>query len=368
MACVRQPAAAAAEIVLQMPDVARGGDDARHSRVCGNEFEENLSPTRGIELGGPGRQRLAPHTPEQLAILERSIHEHGDSPLRRKRQEALLAVTGAGGIVALHEVQFLTADHAREILMRGHGVVCDADVAHAPFLLPLAKGRQLRLQIAQIVNLDQIETRRFQKLAGAPHLLDPRPLPVRPDLGREKGALVHCGRQQIAEHALGRGVHRRGIDETRPRGEERLQHFLEGRSLGRRLPDLERAGRAEADDRDLLAARGNLARQQRLAGACAGCPSRYRSSHQHVDSSGKDLTSVHGSSGTFCDWSNERGVGLHYARRAALDHARQSDGVGQHLLRIEARRADLGRQCPVSTADRRLCSIDTRGLRVSRAP
>ena len=59
LARIRQPAAAAGEVVLEVRELAGGRDDAGDRRVRGNEFQRELAPARGIDVSSPGGERLA---------------------------------------------------------------------------------------------------------------------------------------------------------------------------------------------------------------------------------------------------------------------------------------------------------------------
>src|SRR5690606_41588507 len=57
------------------------------------------------------------------------------SPVRRERQQPLLGVPRAHRVVELHEIELFALDDAGQIVVRGDGVVRDADVAHPPLVL-----------------------------------------------------------------------------------------------------------------------------------------------------------------------------------------------------------------------------------------
>jgi len=124
---------------------------------------------------------------------------------------------------------------------------------------------QMRVEIQEVVHLDEIEPRTLQQLCRVRHLLDPGTRAACPHFGGEERPPVHVRRHELSQHRFRAAVHRRGIDQARAGGEEPLQHFLERGALGGGLADFEGARGAQADQRQLFAARGDLAQERRIA-------------------------------------------------------------------------------------------------------
>jgi hypothetical protein len=94
-------------------------------------------------------------------------------------------------------------------------IVREADVADVALLLELARERQLRLRIAQIVNLQQLDPIRFQSFQGCIELSQPFVAAGHPgQLGGQPtlGPQVCIG-QQASEHVFGVAVGRCGVDD-----------------------------------------------------------------------------------------------------------------------------------------------------------
>src|SRR2546430_9051570 len=94
---------------------------------------------------------------KQCAVLEGAIDQHRDAALRGQRQQFLLRVARNGRVVELHEVQLLARQHARPLRVRAARLVRDTDVTHPPGLLPLMQRLQMRIEIQEVVHLDEIE-------------------------------------------------------------------------------------------------------------------------------------------------------------------------------------------------------------------
>src|SRR6516225_5624711 len=243
LAGIGQPAAAAGEIVLEMRELAGGRDDAGDRRVRGDEFQRQLPPAGSVDVSGPGGEGLA---------LER----------------------------------------ARELGVRTHGVMSDTDIADAAGFLPGVERFQLRVEIEQVVHLDEIEALAPEQLRRVRHLLDAAALAARPHLGGEKRALAHGSGQQLPEHALGARVHGRGVDEARAGREEPVQHLGEPRALAARIANLKGPGGTESDDGNLLAARGDAAHDE-LRDVGAGGSLRHGGGAQKTDGGAQKPAAVH---------------------------------------------------------------------------
>jgi len=78
-----------------------------------------------------------------------------------------------------------------------------------------------------------------------------------------------------------------------PEAKKPLQHFLERCTLGSGLADFESPRGAQADDGKVFAARGDFAHDRGIARVRSARPRRQGGGRHHVDSSRKQLTSVH---------------------------------------------------------------------------
>jgi len=79
-------------------------------------------------------------------------------------------------------------------------------------------------------------------------------------LGGDEGLVAGAGRrQQIADHALGRAIHRRAIDHRAASLEHHLENLGERRAVCGLAADIEGPPGAAADDGQRLAGGGNLA-------------------------------------------------------------------------------------------------------------
>src|SRR5947207_4299310 len=89
----------------------------------------------------------------------------------------------------------------------------DADVAKAALRFPLAHGRELRLEIDQIVHLHEVDPLGLEPRQGALHRIDSGLFTARPDLGREKEFFPDAKlRRERADDLLRAAVHRRRIN------------------------------------------------------------------------------------------------------------------------------------------------------------
>ena len=138
----------------------------------------------------------------------------------------------------------------------------DARVADAPFRLPRADRRELRVEVEEVVHLKKVDLPEHAE--RAPHLLEARAFPPRPDLRRdeERGEELRLGGEG-AKDTFGAAVHRRGVHDASAPGREPREDLGEGPpGLGPRA-DVERLPRPEADRGQPLPGRGDRARQER---------------------------------------------------------------------------------------------------------
>ena len=150
---------------------------------------------------------------------------------------------------------------AFELAIGARFIMGDAEVADALFVLPLPKRREMRAPVDEVVDLHQVEARDAQKLHGLAHLGDAGLSPADPDLGGDERLLarrLHL-REEIADDAFGRAIHRRGIDDRAAAFEERVQDAGERRSFLDALPDVEALPGSQADDGQFLPGRRDLA-------------------------------------------------------------------------------------------------------------
>ena len=113
----------------------------------------------------------------------------------------------------------------------------------------------MRIEIDEVVHLHELDALVLEQRHRALHLLDALLFAVsagarRPHLGGDEGLGLLLGRQQVAEHRFGGGIHGRGVDERGAAGEEGLQHFAQRRARRFVGADFERARGAEPDGRN----------------------------------------------------------------------------------------------------------------------
>ena len=144
--------------------------------------------------------------------------------------------------------------------MRSHCVVGDSDITHFPLLLERAYVGKLGLQIEEVMHLHQVQVAHLEQAHRILDLLQPGVLAAGPHLGRDEHARTQVlGRDQVTGHRLGAAVHGRGVEQSAATAREDVQNLDERRALGAAAADVEHAGRAQTDDRQLLSGGGNLA-------------------------------------------------------------------------------------------------------------
>src|SRR5690606_4767612 len=166
---------------------ARGrGNDAGDRGVGKNVLEKELRPARAIEFRSVGRELTAAYAGEERAFFERTVDEHTDIVLATERQETLLGLAGRERIVELGEVELFRTQHALEVVVRSDRVVRNPDVAYRTLVFQTAQRAGMRTPVDQIVNLQQVDTRRPQKTHRLLDLRDPLVPTARPDLRGEE--------------------------------------------------------------------------------------------------------------------------------------------------------------------------------------
>ena len=167
-------------------------------------------------------------------------------------------------VIDLEKVELLAAQNFLHFRKRGIDIVRDAEVTDAPLLFPGAHGRELGVDIDQIVDLHEIEPLHPQTFERPLHRVDPRLLSTRPDFGGEEKFFAQMQfTRQVADHAFGPAVHRRAIDHLSAELDKARQHFLERRAFVRRSADVEDLPGAETDNGDFFSRGRNGAGQHR---------------------------------------------------------------------------------------------------------
>ncbi len=211
------------------------------------------------------RQGLAAHAAEHRALGERAVGDHRDAQFLRQRQQALFRLALGERVVDLHEIVLPGPEQALDLKVGVRGVMRDADVAHALLRLPFAQRGRVDLHVDEVVHLHQVHAPGTHALDGALHLADAFVAALRVHLGRHEQRLADAERGAgVAHHRLARAVHRRGIHDAAAAGEEKAQHLLQRGARRRVATHVERLPGADADHRQLLAARRDCARVHRL--------------------------------------------------------------------------------------------------------
>src|SRR5690606_31136124 len=191
-----------------------------------NVLEKELRPARAIEFRSVGRELTAAYAGEERAFFERTVDEHTDIVLATERQETLLGLAGRERIVELGEVELFRTQHALEVVVRSDRVVRNPDVAYRTLVFQTAQRAGMRTPVDQIVNLQQVDTRRPQKTHRLLDLRDPLVPTARPDLrGEERLIALTQLVNQVARRALRGAVHGRAVDDAGACLVEDFQHI-----------------------------------------------------------------------------------------------------------------------------------------------
>src|SRR5690606_28723677 len=193
---------------------------------------------------------------EERAFFERTVDEHTDIVLATERQETLLGLAGRERIVELGEVELFRTQHALEVVVRSDRVVRNPDVAYRTLVFQTAQRAGMRTPVDQIVNLQQVDTRRPQKTHRLLDLRDPLVPTARPALRAEHRLLAFTQLvTQFARRALRGGGHGRAVVDAGACLVEDFQHIENRRAVVRVRPDIEGVPRSHPDDRQTFGAR-----------------------------------------------------------------------------------------------------------------
>src|SRR5438874_11991882 len=141
----------------------------------------------------------------------------------------------------------------------------DADVAKAALRFPLAHGRELRLEIDQIVHLHEVDPLGLEPRQGALHRIDSGLFTARPDLGREEQSLPNAKlRRKLSDHLFRAAVHWRRINHPATEFYEQRQHVAElFLAVGCKI-DIKGLPRPESDHGQLFSGSWNRAYHHHL--------------------------------------------------------------------------------------------------------
>ena len=229
-----------------------------------DKLEEQLRPTRAIDLAGPRRQRLPELPADQVASAQRSVGDHRDAPISGERQQPLLGVALRHGVGDLHEIDDLARDQLRDRFRAARGIVGHAEIPDAAFLFPAAQGVEMRANIEQVVHLHEVDLTGAKFSDGIFHLGDAGIAAGNPHLGRDKQFLPQrVFRHQVAGNFLGAAIHRRRIEDSPAERRKLPQHRVERRALRLARAHIEGLPRAQADHRNFFAGGRNRAREER---------------------------------------------------------------------------------------------------------
>ena len=122
-----------------------------------HELQEQLRPRFGTGLRRPCRHRLVADLPEQAAILEGAIDDHGDAQVARQRHSRRLGVARHHRVIDLHEVRLAGLHRVHEGVVRIVAIVGEAGVPDLALRLQFAGDRDLGAPVAQVVDLQQVD-------------------------------------------------------------------------------------------------------------------------------------------------------------------------------------------------------------------
>src|SRR5579862_2085865 len=161
---VGQPPATGSLVVFEVAHLRRARYGAGHCRVRDHVLEEELRPTRDIDIPGPGGQGTLARLAEKRRMTERKIHQHRELALERERQDRPGSVAVVDRVVHLNEVERVAAHLLRHLGVLRHARRGDADVADLARLLPPLQGSDYLGGTVQIVYLQQIDFCSLQQL------------------------------------------------------------------------------------------------------------------------------------------------------------------------------------------------------------
>ena len=241
-AAIRHAPGGGLEVLGRMPGIARRREDDRDGRISEHPFDEELRCALAAELSGNWRQRVSCGAIDHRAFRERAIDQHGDAKLAGKRQQARPRLRFRQRIIDLQEIRLLAPDHALELRMSAREVMRHADVPERAGIARSPQGRQVRVEIQEIVDLHEIERLRAQEPMRVRELRLSGGAPGGPDLGREERPRGRLDRSQdVANPLLGAAVHRRAVDDAASGAEEAphgSQRGVEVRTAGRHVQHL----------------------------------------------------------------------------------------------------------------------------------
>ena len=121
-----------------------------------DEFQEELSPTLGVEFGRPIWQRYARDAVKQPCPAKRRIGQNCYLAITCQRQNSLLNLAIINRVVDAGKIERLGFYDRHQVVILPGQSCGDVDVANSPLGLQILQKRQLSRHIAQVVNLDEI--------------------------------------------------------------------------------------------------------------------------------------------------------------------------------------------------------------------
>ena len=194
--------------------------------------------------------------PDQRALLERPIADHGDLPFAREREDPVFDFAVENVVGDLHEIDRLAAHDLLDLLVPATFRRRDPHVPQSPRFLHREESRQVLLPRHQVVDLQQVEARNAPEPARLLDLAGSARARGDPDLaGREELRRTADPVPAVADDFLRGAVHRRRVDQPPAVVKEGAHDFGAGLTPCGVVADVERDPAAEADERQTLRAR-----------------------------------------------------------------------------------------------------------------